>query len=488
MRWIVLGALAGGLLVGCSSSGGSESAAAAAEGAAWAAPAATSGSRLRAKVLTAGGARELVAFFDTARNEECTFQEVIGGRFRCLPASIFGTVSQLFADAACTTQAVQVQSCVSDVKYVATPVSSGCNGPAGTSTPVISEVRPVTGVVTTSYFKNAGSCTAQQTGGIPTQLTTLAVGDRIALDEFVEATITTETHEGITHRIAVSTDGARQHLGYRDAALDVDCAFQVMADGATRCAPAAAIGQLVYSDSNCTQPIGAISVKTGSCQSGAIAREVDPATGCARAFYQVGPGTSSTDVEAGYIGSTNPRGCSTMYRPQSIIPLTNVTSSLPKLDRVSGGTGRLVPALVSGRSSDELVVGWHDVEKGVDCQFAKANDGKIRCLPTGESGLAFYTDTACKSPQRLAALSGQRGCVPNANKFVRTTEAACTTGAGRFDVTTRVFALTGLERNVGPSSVETSPGRCVTVAGIVGAYDATEVNPADYVEANVVTE
>jgi hypothetical protein len=494
----ILGALPLGLLLfACSSDPASPDRGPGAD-AGWSTTPATSGSRLRAKLIVGGGARELVGFYDTARNEECRFQETNDGRFFCLPPSVNASLSGGFGDAACK-EAVAFLSggCGADAKYTATFSSDRCGA-------FITGLRKVERTASTVYFQQSPSCVAQPQSTNPNPNIAVVVSNVIPFDQFVEAQITTVQKGALTERIAVAADGARQHLGYRSTALDADCTFQIMADGVTRCVPQASSGQIIYSDSECTKPAAALNTTAaGTCGSSAVVvREVAPSSGCASAFYSVKAESTTLDLDSAYIGSPTSSGvsCSSSYRPSSstAFAIANVTSSLQTVSRVGSANGRLAPALVSGPVADSLVPGWHDMERNVDCTFAKASDGKIRCLPSGGGGLVFYTDNACKASTRIAAVTGQRGCAETP-KFIRVADGAATCAPNQpgqppvqttngVDVTTRVFAISGQPRNVGVSSVETSPGRCVQVAGVLGAVDAVEVNAADFVEATVVTE
>jgi len=168
----------------------------------------------------------------------------------------------------------------------------------------------------------------------------------------------------------------------------------------------------------------------------------------------------------------------------------DVTSTLPTAPRIGGGNGRLVPALVSSPAASTststsspptaaLTLGWHDNERKTDCTFTRASDGKMRCLPTGATATVFHTDTACKSPA-LVAVVGQASCVGGA-PFGRLASTTC-------PVTTRVFALGSETRSLTTASIETAPGHCPTLAGVNNAMDATEVDPAGFVEGVPVAE
>lgn len=60
-------------------------------------------------------------------------------------------------------------------------------------------------------------------------------------------------------RYLETPDGARVVTGVRDAQRDEDCAFQLAADGATRCLPAATELGAFYADAGCSQPVAIVS-------------------------------------------------------------------------------------------------------------------------------------------------------------------------------------------------------------------------------------
>jgi hypothetical protein len=132
------------------------------------------------------------------------------------------------------------------------------------------------------------------------------------------------------------------------------------------------------------------------------------------------------------------------------------------------------------------------MERNVDCSFVKASDGKMRCLPTGPTGVVFFTDTACKAPTLVAVRGGPLSCAQASSKYVRATptqnpsqpQSQCAAA----DAPTKVYELTGDVKNVGPSSFESSPGRCAQVQGVNGAVDAKEIDPALFAEGVLATE
>lgn len=486
---------------GCSSSQDETQAATDAPG--WAESANTSGSRLRAKVISGGGAREVVGFFDTLRKEDCSFR-LADGKYRCLPEAVFQQFGGLFADAGCRTPLLSVQTCQPDPKYLMSIGGVGC------STSVVTGIKRINGPAQGAFVATGTGC--QPSSAVTSTLKGFVIGDDVPLDQFVDAVETPVANGALTETVLVASDGARQHLSYRIAALDAECTFQVMADGITRCVPRAQTTQIYYLDSDCTVPARAASSGSsgGGCSSGSdLVREIAPAGGSCGAARNVFKLADEPAAEAGdpstftgdtplYTASNSSTGpsCTQIqsWNRSYTRPVINVTLTLPSTDRIGRGGGRLVPTLVTQASTEELVAGWHDSERNVDCTFVKASDGKMRCLPTGASGVVFFTDTACKAPTLVAVRGGPLSCAQAASKYVRVTPNP-TTNPGQPqpacappDPLTKVYELTGDVKNLGPSSFESTPGRCAQVQGVNGALDAKEVDPALFVEGALVTE
>lgn len=97
------------------------------------------------------------------------------------------------------------------------------------------------------------------------------------------------------------------------------------------------------------------------------------------------------------------------------------------------GGSRLKAKIVTGEDGSEAAIGLYDTKLGVDCAFAQAEDGKMRCLPTDlarsqimtgvfytgidTGGAEIFLDSACSRRAALALL-----CNPSV-KFMRYTEA-----------------------------------------------------------------
>lgn len=469
----------------------------------WAEAQNTSGSRLRAKVITGAGAREVVGFFDTLRKEDCTFR-LADGKYRCLPEAAFQQFGGLFSDATCRTPLLSVPTCAADPKYLVTIGGVGC------SSSVVTGVKRITGPAQTAFTNTGAGC--GPASPTTTQLKGFVIGEDVSLNDFVDAVETPVANGALTETVLVASDGARQHLAYRIGALDAECTFQIMADGITRCVPRAQTSQIFYADADCAIPVrttgGGSSGPCGSSSSDLVRENAPVGIGCsvAKNIFKIATGptegddagtsaiTGDSSLYTASQSSTGPSCTSTQYWNRDYTrPIVNVTLTLPSTDRIGRGSGRLVPTLVTQQNSEELVAGWHDMERNVDCSFVKASDGKMRCLPTGPTGVVFFTDSACKAPTLVAVRGGPLSCAQAASKYVRATPGRSPTQpqsqcAPAADAITKVYELSGDVKNLGLSSFESAPGRCAQVQGVNGAVDAKEVDPALFVEGVLATE
>lgn len=455
----------------------------------WKASEGASGTRLRQRLLTADGVRAHAGFYDTKRAEECTFQAADGARVRCLPPTqSYASGANFFADPACKTPiaAFTPQGCAVTKYAIATVFEPGSCAPSPLELRRVLEPTPV--------FQNVGNACA------PVTTPLVAVGEVVPWTEFVEGTESPApgATDALGETVRVSEDGAREHLGFRSTKLDEACVFQLMADGVSRCVPEGRTGAVYFSDSACLTPAAAI-VNNGAaaCRKATPERFLLPDSSAAGASCAALRGVHELVSYAGSASSElysyNPSSSSSSgatcdsvssfgggYGQERSGLGTDLTPSLPVATRVSGSSGRLAPALVSKDDTRTLEPGWHDKERNTDCTFMVASDGKMRCLPTGGQALLFFGDDACKSPSRVAAPT-KPVCSGTGSDFALVTSSTC-------PVTTRVFALGTARRDLPSASTETAPGRCVKVASLTGGFDATEVDPTQFVEAALVTE
>jgi hypothetical protein len=160
----------------------------------------------------------------------------------------------------------------------------------------------------------------------------------------------------------------------------------------------------------------------------------------------------------------------------------DLTATVPATARVQPGSGRLVPALVAaifdetGAPTRDLVPGWYDTERNVDCSFRVAADGKFRCLPVAAPATLFFADASCQGPTRLAGFGGPTcGSDP---RYALEPSQTCPSSA-------RVYQLGGPKDE--PLGSALSNGRCAQLP-LKNVYPANEVDAASFVEASLTTE
>lgn len=463
---------------------------------------AVSGTRLRVKSIAGGGAREVVSFHDMERNEDCTFQAAESGRTRCLPPMAAASQTGLFADPGCQVPSVSapVPTCAGDAKYGLTITYDGCS--AGTPT----EIRKFLDPTTPRYTQGPTGCSVAPVLPVtPNRPATVPLGDVVPWTAFVEGTETVVAGSPVSEKVLVTADGARQHLAYRDDKLGADCSFHLMSDGVTRCVPAARQGQVFYADGACTRPLavndyangGGCSPSSDAALSNLWLEPSPDVCGGVHNVYRLGTYSDSLsgadiftltnqqpNMPSGSSGSSAP-ACtsngsisngSSNFRTVG----NNLNGSLAITTRVSNGSDRLVPAFVWPPGTDALVAGWHDTMNDVDCSFALAADGKMRCLPVASPATILFTDDACKSPTTVAVLSDP-SCIGSVRRFARVVSTTC-------PPTTRVFSIGADLRNLASASVATTSGQCGKVSQVTSGFDATEVDVAQFMEGIAAVE
>lgn len=142
-----------------------------------------SGSRIKAKILTAeDGTKTPFGFRDTARNEDCSFQ-MIDGKLRCLPSGA-SVRDEWFSDSTCKKRLVMAsKGC--DVPTVALSQTTYCAATGYKSVSVYNVGPRYNG--TSVYILSGASCTAQPASSYTTSWDLYQLGEEIPLDQFVAA-------------------------------------------------------------------------------------------------------------------------------------------------------------------------------------------------------------------------------------------------------------------------------------------------------------
>ena len=140
----------------------------------------TSGSRLKAKYWKAtDGARAPIPYtwYDSQRNEDCSFRTASDGTERCLPNTY--TFAIYYADATCTAPLAYVNTGCAMPTYVQVSGASSCGSTTGDKLHgTMAKVQPAT-----IYLKGGASCTSSPA---PSGVDYYSVGAEILPSAFVQ--------------------------------------------------------------------------------------------------------------------------------------------------------------------------------------------------------------------------------------------------------------------------------------------------------------
>lgn len=358
-----------------------------------------SGGRLRAEVLRAGDAVRFEQFFDTKRNESCSFWETSPGEYRCLP---LWTVAK-YADGTCGTPAVaHLSSCTPDIGYAAVTVApTGC-----TAQRRVAAIHPIGDVADgATYEKLAdGQCTQVISSE---EATRRVLGPEVPLTEFVKAT---SVPVNVTAELAVERlfgeDGSeltRDRI--IDRSRDAGCGTWVVgAPGATSiaCVPNPPFYAFEESGPWANASCSALAARTfapAGCSPGAVVVRQSEIDGGA-----CGPRRMSTLHERGAALTTHYEGaeCSASSQPPDVdffaVGPELPASMFPAIDETLFGAGR-VRVMAYAKAGVELgTSSFYDTMTMRPCVPAPFADKKVRCVPHGARHNVFkdrFKDPSC---------------------------------------------------------------------------------------------
>lgn len=381
-----------------------------------------SGSRLRAEVLRAGDVVRFEQFFDTERNELCSFWETIPGEYRCLPN---WSVAK-YADSTCGTPAVaHLSSCSSDLKYaVVTAPPTDCA--VQNRVPAIYPVGDVAEGET--YQKHVdGQCTQEPR---PEGTVRRTLGPAIPLTAFVKATSApTNVSADLAVERFIGEDGSeltRERL--IDRTRDARCeSWVVGAPNATItvCIPDPPIYAFEdtsrWANASCSEPAARAFAPAGCLSKSVVVRRTPIDAGAC------GPHVAVTLHERGDVLTTlyEGDGCSAAAPPLDALFFAVgqelPASAFPTIDETLFGTGRLRLMAYAKAGVALGTSSFYDMNTEGPCVPASFTDGKLRCLPRTARASApkdRFKDPACLEPIYLEGpchpatmiLDGMPGC------------------------------------------------------------------------------
>ncbi|HVU04326.1 MAG TPA: hypothetical protein VHE30_21355 [Polyangiaceae bacterium] len=349
-----------------------------------------SGSRLRARVLDAGGgARSIEEWVDTATGQACSFVEASDGVTRCLPGH---QDSVAFEDAACEKPVL-----------TAPPTSEDANvewltfdflGPESAGVCPTWGVRAgrVTGPssATTLYSRDfGGNCSVLP---YPVEVPPVSV-EVVAPDRFVAGHETTGASAGgLASVVREADDGSWQTVNVRDLSRQADCASFSSRSGDQRCVPNTHVGWRTgryFADAGCTDDVAYT-----TCDTPDIVYSDDPADCTDAHLFSVGERVDG----AGYMlqaGECVP----VPYEDHVLYHYAEQPLDVfPAAEDVDLGTGR-VKVRRWGAAGVALSANGYFVDTGTggDCLVRRGDD--VRCTPTYYGATAqqsgAFTDSSC---------------------------------------------------------------------------------------------
>jgi hypothetical protein len=377
------------------------------------------GTRLAVRYDEVGGANVLRAFYDTARDEECTFQIIPGGA-ACLPRT--AQADGWFADSGCSQPLVSIPRVSpgrSPPTALVTDAANACDAPP--SVRALGDVFPPTEAF---YLKSDGSCMQDPPDA---KIVLRTIGDEVPLDRFVHASPRVEPVSDLLGAVVlVADDGARFTMFANDQTHGEWTHSLPLGDGQSRWWPvhiafnygpgAPGTPTSVFADAACSRPTGIKDAHTALCPITSVIEYV-PGDACQQftiRLHQAGAPVATADLHAvAADGSCVP----VAPAPNSPVELyVEMGDALPDdtfstATTVDVGDGRIAQrfdATADGSMPITARSELRDRARNVDCVVEVAADNQRRCLPGGEVDTVYFADEGCATP--IVAASATAGC------------------------------------------------------------------------------
>jgi hypothetical protein len=222
-----------------------------------------------------------------------------------------------------------------------------------------------------------------------------AGGSGAAAGACMDGTTNHSSGSRVRIRQAVTSEGDSAWLGFHDTTLDVDCRFDLAADGSTRCLPEVARpGVRYYADASCGDALYAVEQ---ACPSDyLLVREPIGTDPCARAglrvFERGAAYTGSVFQRSGTAcnAATAPAG-STLYRLGSERPASEYAAGTP----TRWGSGWIATDGIEAEGGLRHARGYRNTMLDEICWFRALADGKELCIQEASASDSF-ADASCR--------------------------------------------------------------------------------------------
>lgn len=376
-----------------------------------------SGTRLRAQVVRAGDAVKYEGFFDTARSEACSFQQMPDGTARCVPPSMGIT----FADAECKSPVAVLEPCLETLKYVGNiSTTFECGEPSGGTFELFERGAEVAAPAMIFTKAADGQCVQQGPPGGKVY----ALGAAIPLTAFVGARAElARVSASVAMEKWLGEDGSELVTGaLSDRGRDAGCRVQRVGGPSStdwRCIPAlTAFSDAVrgpFVEDTCGTP-AAYSAFSSTCPGVAGIVHfafVDAGTqpGCSAAGSDLSVSLFDLGAPIPAAFQTNPgpdAGCAPAPPGRQYFRrgAPSDTSALPALTLQTFGSAPVGVRSVTSEGTPVTLGDLWDSARGA-CTPLRFDDGKTYCVPvnTLQNQVQRFKDAACTQP---VVLVGQR--------------------------------------------------------------------------------
>ncbi len=152
--------------------------------------------------------------------------------------------------------------------------------------------------------------------------------------------------------------------------------------------------------------------------------------------------------------------------------------SAANADNPLSGTRLKAKHLSATDGSKQFNYSWRDSPRNEDCQFMRASDGKLRCLPNQYAWAQYFADSACTKP--VATTLTSCGAPPYLITYVSN---GCADG-GRYSLYKRGAQVATVYYGA-PGACQQTPIETGKTAWVV---DGAEIPPSSFVEATEVVD
>lgn len=341
-----------------------------------------SGPRMRARLLIGGGDPIFYGWHDAQLATDCQPAIASDGMERCMPLS--ARADLYFSDAGCTQPLA--------ARYVG---NCGHDSYAYVDSGGVHEY-PIGAAYAGTVYDGPSGCVPTTP---PASIEVHVLGAEVAPSTFVTSTYHHQTVGAYDHSFNDFSDGTTIDIGL----LSVDniaCTPTASQLGQVRCQAGAKIGVPAYSDAGCTQPILVWNRTQYDPPSTSMLAVFGPQV-CESSYslYTVIADVTAAQYYEKVNGSCTLLASTSGTRLYTVQPLAD-PSPVGTVER-GPNRGRIGTFYWVGPDNVAIPTGNFDQQSGLPCTPFNATDGKLRCLPSAETGTSGNENATCSGTAQV---------------------------------------------------------------------------------------